>query len=285
LGKTAHLLRESTLFLRFVDRIPGTHSKGLGVDLWEALRTLELFHTSTILLWDQLSDEKYKTVMPYLQILPTKPLSELDFSAIGKKYKLSPSKSAIDSPVGVFGPSLPVGDFWKFLQARAKKSGKPLHGHRHDWLKKYKTLLDWDGASTATETLHCEVKLGLDCLNRCRKGKIVIGVSKQPCLCCETWFDAVSEKAKGVKFVLSPGHKKVYPGWRLSGIEDGDKKVIRKVWDMVDGIVNDVKRIEDKDLVAATPSKSEEIDLESVEISDLLAILSHVNSDGRYSLY
>ena len=76
-----------------------------------------------------------------------------------------------------------------------------------------------------------------------------------------------------------------HAGWRLSGIEDGDKKVIRKVWDMVDGIVIDVKRIEDKDLVAATPSKSEEIDLESVEISDLLAVLSHINSDGTYYLY
>jgi hypothetical protein len=285
LGKYAHLLRESTLFLRFVDRIPGAHSKGLGVDLWEALRTLELFHTSTILLWEQLSDEKYKTVMPYLQILPTTPLSEFDFLAIGKKYKLSPSKSALDSPVGVFGPSLPVGDFWKFLQARAKKTGKPLQGHRHDWLKKYKALFEWDGAFTATESLHCEVKLGLDCLNRRRKGKIVIGVSKQPCLCCETWFDAVSAKAKGVKFILLPGHKKVYAGWRLSGIEDGDKKVIQKVWDMVDGIVADVKRIEDKDLVAAAPIKSQEIDLESVEISDLQAVLSHIYSDGTYYLY
>ena len=54
---------------------------------------------------------------------------------------------------------------------------------------------------------------------------------------------------------------------------------------MVDGIVADVKRIEDKDLVAAAPITSQETDLESVEISNLLAILSHVYYDGTYSLY
>ena len=160
-----------------------------------------------------------------------------------------------------------------------------LHGHRHDWLKQYPALFEWDGTFTPTESLHCEMKLGLDYLNRRRKGKIVIGVSKQPCLCCETWFNAVSDKAKGVKFILLQGYKKVYFGWCLSGIEDGDKKVIQKVWDMVDRIIADVKRIEEKDLVAAAPIKSQEIDLESAEISDLLAVLSHVKSVRRYYLY
>jgi OTT_1508-like deaminase len=127
-------------------------------------------------------------------------------------------------------------------------------------------LLRWDGTSTATQALHCEVNLDLDCLDRCRRGKVVIGVSKQPYFCCESWFDAVSAKAKRIRFILATGHRKLYPGWSPSGIEDGGKKVIAGVWEMVNGIVDELKRIEDKDLVAALPLTSTEIDFEDVEI-------------------
>ena len=81
---------------------------------------------------------------------------------------------------------------------------------------------------------------------------------------------------------MAAGHKKVYPGWSPSGIEDGDKKVITRVWEMVDGIVDEVKRIEDKDLVTALPLKSTEIDFECVEIVELSSVISHMNTDGGY---
>ena len=280
LGKYAHILRESSLFLRFVDRIPAEESKALGMELWESFRTLEVFHTSSILLWEQVSDERYKNVVPHLTIIAANPIAEFDFGAIGKKYKLSLAKAVVGSPSGEMGPSLPIGDFWNFVQVRTKKTGRPLHGLRHDFLKSYPGLLIWDGNFTSNQTLHCEVKLALDCLHRRRKGKIVIGVSKQKCLCCEAWFDAVNAKAKNIAFILSPGHKKVYPGWRPSGIEDGDRKVIDKVWETVDDIIAEVKRVEAKDLVAAVPLQSQEIDLDVAEIDDLGSVINQMKSEG-----
>ena len=280
LGKFTHILRESSLFLRFVDRIPGNESMALGIELWESFRTLEVFHTSSILLWELFSDAKYKDMVPHLRIIAANPISEFDFRAIGKRYRLSATEAIVESPSGEMGPSLPIGDFWNFIQVRAKKTGRPLHGLRHDFLKKYPSLLVWNGNSTANQTLHCEVKLALDCLHRQRKGKIVIGVSKQKCLCCEAWFDAISAKAKNVTFILSPGHKKVYAGWRPSGIEDGDKNVINKVWEMVDEIIGEVRRVETKDLVLALPLQSQEIDFEAAEIDDLGSVINQMKSDG-----
>jgi len=90
----------------------------------------------------------------------------------------------------------------------------------------------------------------------------------------------MSMKAKNITFILSPGHKKVYAGWRPSGIEDGDKKVINKVWEMVDEIITEVKWVEAKDLVAALPLQSQEIDLEAAEIDDLSSVINHMKSDG-----
>ena len=267
LGKYSHIIRESTLFLRFVDRIPGVLSQGIAMELWESLRILEVFHTSSVLLWEKLSDEKCKAALPYLEIIAATLFRPSIFRGLERTTSSQPARARLSLMPPLDQIRLcQWGTFGTFLQVRAKKTGKPLHGLRHDWLKKYPRLLTWDGTSTSTQTIHCEVKLALDCLNRRRQGKVVIGVSKQPCFCCESWFDAVNAKAKKIRFILAAGHKKVYPGWSPSGIEDGDKKVIARVWEMVDGVVDEVRRIEDKDLVTALPLKSKEIDFEGVEI-------------------
>jgi len=88
----------------------------------------------------------------------------------------------------------------------------------------------------------------------------MIGISKQSCFCCESWFDTVSAKAKKIRYILAAGHKKLCPSWSPSGIEDADKKLIARMWEMTDGIVDEVKRIDGKDLVADLPLKSKEID-------------------------
>ena len=151
---------------------------------------------------------------------------------IGKKYKLSPTKTVTPSSSVETWPSLPVGDFWKFVQVRTTKQG------RHRCIQ--------------TEYLYCEA-----------------------------WFDAVSAKAKNVTFILSPGHKKVYTGWRPSGIEDGDKEVINKVWEMVNEIIAEVKRVEAKDLLAALPLQFQEIDHEASEIDVLGSVINQMKSDGE----
>jgi hypothetical protein len=51
---------------------------------------------------------------------------------------------------------------------------------------------------------------------------------------------------------------------------------------MVDGIVDEVRRIEDKDLVTALPLKSKEIDFEGAEIDELCSVISHMNTNGGY---
>ena len=46
--------------------------------------------------------------------------------------------------------------------------------------------------------------------------------------------------------------------------------------------MDEVKRIEDKDLVTALPLKSEEIDFEGLEIVELSSVISHMNTNGGY---
>ena len=60
--------------------------------------------------------------------------------------------------------------------------------------------------------------------------------------------------------------------------KDADKKVITRVWKIVDGIVDEVKRIEDKDLVTVLPLKSKEIDFEGVKIAELASVSSRMNT-------
>jgi OTT_1508-like deaminase len=170
---------------------------------------------------------------------------------LAKKYKLSvgnPSK-------GNQSEDLPVNDFFDFLCVRAKKAGKKMDSSlKQDWLKKYPQLIDWKcRKEDQAATVHCEIKLALDCLNRRRTGKVVIGVSKQPCYCCESWFNGINHKAKNIKFSLALGHKKVYSGWSLTGIEEGDKKAIAKVWEVVDAVAEEVSHIESQDLIPGYP--------------------------------
>jgi len=281
LGKYTHILRESTLFLRFVDRVTGSESTALGMELWESFRTLELFHTSTILLWEQLNNEPYQQMVPHLRIIPANAVTAFDYLSIEKRYKLKVAEDVDASTEGdTIGPSLPVGDFWDFIKVRSKKRGHVIHGLRHDFLKRYPALLHWDGNVVTRQSLHSEVKLALDCLQRRKKGKLVIGVSKQKCLSCETWFDALNSSLKNVHFILAPGHKKVYPGWRFSRIINADRAVIAKVWDLVDKITDDVKRIEPRDLVPAMPVHTQQIELDKEEMKSLAAVLNAVHSEG-----
>ena len=51
----------------------------------------------------------------------------------------------------------------------------------------------------------------------------------------------MNTKAKNIKFVLAAGNKKVYSGWRPSGLVEGDKEVIANIGGMVDIITAEVK--------------------------------------------
>jgi hypothetical protein len=261
-----------------VDRIPGAVSQGLAVELWDAMRILEMFYTSASLLYDEFNAPEIKSALDNLMIIPAAPVSSINYTAIAKKYKLK-IKDPLSSPNFV-GPMPPVGDFWDFVQARTKRVGVRLDSLRHDWLKIHPQLLDWDGSIVAAETIHAEVKLAVDCLSRGRRGPVCIGVSKQPCFCCEKFFDAWNDHSKKVKFHLAAGHKKVYPGWRPSGIDAIDKVVIEKIWEVVDALVSEVKRIESKDLVAASPLSTQKVVFENTELTHLLQIIDHWNAAG-----
>jgi OTT_1508-like deaminase len=92
---------------------------------------------------------------------------------------------------------------------------------------------------------------------------IVIGVSKDPCFCCESWYELLNNNLKGVMFRLQPGHCKVYPGWQRSGIAEGDSYVIRKFWDRVDRMIEAVVHAEHWDFVPSlmsAPIKAEFLD-------------------------
>ena len=56
--------------------------------------------------------------------------------------------------------------------------------------------------------------------------------------------------------------------------------MINKVWEMVDKIIDEVKRVEAKDLVAALPLQSQEIGLDAAEIDNLGSVINQMKSDG-----
>jgi hypothetical protein len=93
LSKFSHILLRSTLLARFVDRLPRVWSQGMAVELWDCFRTLEIFHTSAILLWEHFSEPSRKAAMPHLKIFPANPVKDFNYVGIGKKYHLSTTKS------------------------------------------------------------------------------------------------------------------------------------------------------------------------------------------------
>ena len=277
MGKYSHLLLQSTIFPGFVERIRGLHSQVMAVDLWQSLRILEMFFTSCSLLYDELNALEFRPFVDRLMIIPATPLSYIDYAGISKKYKIK-TNEAWQSPT--VGPMLPVGDFWEFVQARTKHTSQPLNSLRYDWLKNHPQLFKWDGLIVASQTVHAEVKLALNCLNRRIRGQISIGVSKQPCFCCERFFDAWNAQSKRTHFHLAPGHKKVYPGWSPSGLHPIDQKVVEGVWEVVDKIIAEVKHIESKDLVAAAPWDTQKVLFGAFELSKLSQLIHDWNEKG-----
>jgi hypothetical protein len=128
------------------------------MELWESLRILETFHTSAALLWEQTSNAEYKHVVPCLSVIPARPISDFNFASISKMYKFSPTTVVVKLPEGAIGPNLPVGDFWRFLQVRIKKTGKPLHGLRHG---SKLALTCWSGTAQLRQQKRSIVKSSL----------------------------------------------------------------------------------------------------------------------------
>jgi OTT_1508-like deaminase len=194
--------------------------------------------------YDEVNAAEFQGAFDSLAIIPATPLRYVNYPNIAKKYKVK-TKDAWKPPT--VGPELPVRDFWEFVQARTRHISEPLSSLRPQ-------LFEWNGAAVATETVHAEIKVAIHCLNRRRRRTICIrGVSKQPCFFCEAYFSAWNAHTnRRVWFQLAAGHKKAYPGWSPSGIDWIDEKVIERIWEVVDRLIADVKRIESKDSVAAS---------------------------------
>jgi hypothetical protein len=90
--------------------------------LWESSRTFEVFHASSILLWEQVSDAKCKDMVRHLRIVAVNLISEFDFHVVGTKYKLSTTKAVVESRPDEMG--LPIGDFWNFVQIQVNRKGE-----------------------------------------------------------------------------------------------------------------------------------------------------------------
>ena len=114
LGKYSYILPSCTLFLRFADNLSGQLSQPLAVELWQSLSILKLFHTSAVLLFEQLSDGKCKMALQHLEIIPAGANSTFNLQGIAKKYKLSVGRTTINVPIG-WNPMLSVGDFWEIF--------------------------------------------------------------------------------------------------------------------------------------------------------------------------
>ena len=112
------------------------------MELCESLRVLELFHTSAVLLYEQLSDGKCKTALKHPEIIPAGASSTFNLQGIAKKYKLAIRKTPIDVPAE-WDSTLPVGDFWEFLHLRAKKTGNRSMGYDMTGLRNILTC--WTG--------------------------------------------------------------------------------------------------------------------------------------------
>jgi hypothetical protein len=76
---------------------------------------------------------------------------------------------------------------------------------------------------------------------------------------CEAWFHGLNGKSSTVRFHIGRGHKKVYPGWKLSGVAEGDSEAITKLWSCVDTMIEEVPHSERKDFfpaLLATPRQT-----------------------------
>ena len=247
-----HTLRESTLFMRFIRRLAGSASQKAGEDLWDLFRYLGVFYSSARIMHDTFSEGKWRSLASYIVIRPARGLSDVNLTAIGKKYHLSVVEG---DEVKAEVETWPKCDFFDVVQIRSMQTGKKILS-RDDWVRQYHHLNEFHELDDVQGEVHCEVKLAMDALSKNRKGKVVIGVSKQPCFCCEAWFDGVNKKARGINFKVDEGHKKVYCNWKGVGIKEGDNFVVSRVWGKIDQMIATVKHVEEKDFVSAIPSKS-----------------------------
>ena len=222
LSKSLFHVRTSKLFRKFSRRITKSVLHQLAIDFWEHSRMFGSYYDNTVLMYSYLSSDPYKTGLPHLSIKGVNQISESDVKKLEEKFSLEEplySNVAADIP--------PAIDFFELLAKRANRRTIQLNGLRSDFLIKYKELLEWD-SHISHKTLHTEIKLALNLLFSKHKSDIppvaIIGVSKAPCYLCETFFQTCNTRNYfPTKFLLSPGHSKIYSGWEFSNIRTVDQ--------------------------------------------------------------
>ena len=113
---------------------------------------------------EALSDDVRQKALPILEIIVVGDPSTINSMELKKKYHLTVSEEISIATSTPRNESVPL-DFYELVKDRAKRACKKVAGHRQDWLGLYLALRDWERIGDAKETLHCEVKLALDCLN------------------------------------------------------------------------------------------------------------------------
>ena len=95
-----------------------------------------------------------------------------------------------------------------------------------------------------------ELKLVLYLLDQDKVGsKITVGASKDTRFAWESWYQGINASLSDMIFHLEPAHCKLYPRWRRSETEEGDRHVVKKIWAHVDAMIEEIARSERRDFV------------------------------------
>ena len=201
----------------------------IGIEFWDLCNLLSAYYDGSTLISIYLAQDPYAQLLPHLQIQGVSEWLPSESEALAEKLSV-PMTSTIGQR---------SADFYTVLADRASRCQLNLNGTRKDWIIEYPTLRDWKSTTTSAQTLHCEVKLALHIsLYYHREAIYIIGVSKNPCSNCETWFTHWNDLPNNNnQFIIPPSHRKVYSGWKLSGLQPLDAHVVSTVWASVDDLI------------------------------------------------
>ena len=224
-------------------------------------------------MYHLLSQDVYRKNLQHLDIIGVNSLSSEELELLGIKYNFDITD--------VSSEQNQVLDFYEVLDERSRDQNLKMQGLRSDFTNKFRALGSWD-PHLPEPTLHAEVKLCLNVLQRQREKvllpRTLIGVSKQACFLCETFFEGLNATEKTTTmFTLSPGHLKIYAGWKFSGIENADGLVKRRLWALIDDLIVTTIHRESKDTIIPLKAQSDAGEIgeglsedEKIEFKDLV---------------
>jgi hypothetical protein len=250
--KLMHCLRLSRIYRKFAHSLQNPVTHQLALEAWEVFRNVGIYFNGGRLLYSYISDHKYKIALADLSITGVESLSREQRDELSWRLSLEVERAP---------PYQRQMDFYDVLRDRAARTRTKVRALRQDYTGQHRELNQWPDTSAEEPVLHTELKLCLYLLlQQNLKSKTIIGVTKNPCFCCERWIEELNSLNIPTQFVVAPGHHKVYGGWQFPGIAKADEAVRRMMWVLVDEIIATTTHQDMRDTVIGV-QKDEKFDV------------------------